>query len=123
MVFHSRALTYISSPTTIGQMEDIKDLEIYNNQFNGPLPSEIGNCFRLEKLEAQNNAFTGQLPSTIGSLEKLSLLKLYSNQFTGSVPAEVCNLKEMFDLVFVAADCSIKRGGTVTCNCCNTCYP
>ena len=104
-------------------MEDLKDVQIYNNQFVGPLPTEIGNCFQLEKLEIQDNQLTGQLPASMGGLEKLSLLKVYRNKFVGSVPAEVCNLKEIFDLTFVAADCNSDNGGTVSCDCCNTCYP
>jgi len=112
-----------SIPTSIGQMEDLKDVQLYNNKFTGPIPSEIGNCFQLEKLEIQDNSFTGQLPTTMAGLEKLALLKVYRNQFIGSVPPEVCNLKEVFDLTFVAADCNMDNGGTVTCDCCNTCYP
>lgn len=100
-------LPLYQSPTTIGQMEDLRDVLIYNNQFVGPLPSEIGNCFQLEKLEIQDNQLTGQLPSSMGRLEKLSVLKLCRNNFVGSVPPEVCNLKEIFDLTFLAADCNV----------------
>ena len=104
-------------------MEDLRDVQLYNNLLNGPIPTEIGNCFQLEKLEIQDNAFAGQLPATMSGLEKLSLLKVYRNQLTGSVPAEVCNLKEIFDLSFIAADCNMDNGGTIACDCCNTCYP
>lgn len=111
------------SPTTIGQIENLMDLQLNNNEFVGTLPSEIGNCVKLEKLEIQENQLTGPLPSEIGDLDKLFMLKVYGNQFVGSVPAEVCDLKGTSELAFVAADCNGDNGGTVQCDCCNTCYP
>ena len=104
-------------------MKSLKDVQLENNQLNGSLPSEIGNCLRLEKLEVPDNLLTGQLPSSMGGLEKLSSLILDRNNFTGSVPVEICSLKESFDLTFVAADCNTDNGGTISCDCCDTCYP
>ena len=104
-------------------MEDLTDLQIYNNKFKGPLPSEVGNCYQLEKLEIQDNQFTGTFPVSLAGLEKLSVMKIYRNSFTGSMPKEVCDLKDKFDLGFIAADCNKEAGGQVVCDCCNSCYP
>lgn len=99
------------------------DLQVYNNQLDGPLPSEIGNCARLEKLEVQDNQLAGQIPTSLGELNKLFMLKVHKNEFTGSIPTQVCDLKETSELAFVAADCNLDEGGTVSCDCCNTCHP
>lgn len=110
-------------PTDIGMMGDLKDLQIYNNMFVGPLPSEIGNCYQLEKLEIQDNQFTGTFPVSLGTMEKLEVMKVYRNLSTGTMPKEVCELKETFALGFIGADCNKEAGGPVVCDCCATCYP
>ena len=83
-------------PTTIGNMEDMsefdacafrlycagsiisnvfffctEDLQLHNNKFMGPIPSELGSCFQLQKIEFQDNLLSGTIPSTLGGLEKL----------------------------------------------------
>jgi hypothetical protein len=104
-------------------MTSLKDVQFSKNLLSGSLPSEIGNCVQLENLDIQDNQLSGQLTSSLGNLERLSQLKVYKNVFSGTLPTEVCNLKEEFELAFLSADCNGDDGGTITCDCCDKCYP
>jgi hypothetical protein len=104
-------------------LADLKDLQLYNNDFGGNLPSELGNCYKLEKLEVQDNKFTGNVPSEFGAIENLQMLKVYRTELSGSMPKEVCDAKENYQLGFVAADCNTDDGGMLECDCCSACYP
>lgn len=65
------------------------------NQLSGPIPTEIGNLLNMKVLELNNNIMTGTLPTQLGQLTKLEQLKLNSNVFAGSIPTEIESMKSL----------------------------
>ncbi|WRX28927.1 Protein kinase domain - like 10, partial [Theobroma cacao] len=61
----------------------------------GNIPGEIGNLINLINLYIPNNELIGSIPTTIGRLEKLQGLFLHGNKLEGSIPSELCHLKSL----------------------------
>ena len=79
-------------PSEIGQLINLKNLQLFNNQLTGEIPESIGDLINLENLQLFNNQLTGEIPESIGSLINLNDLVLYNNQLTGEIPSEIGNL-------------------------------
>ncbi|XP_058210589.1 probable LRR receptor-like serine/threonine-protein kinase At3g47570 [Rhododendron vialii] len=56
-------------------------LQLYANQFNGPLPLSISNMSQLLQLELGLNNFNGKVKNDFGSLQNLFLISLAFNNF------------------------------------------
>jgi hypothetical protein len=62
-------------------------LLVDGNQFSGPLPSDVGVRFsRLISFSIYNNKFNGTLPSSISLIRASSSLRIDNNLFTGCLP-------------------------------------
>ena len=60
--------------------------------FYGQIPPELGNLAELRRLDLDQNELTGQIPPELGNLANLEVLDLRSNLLTGEIPAELGNL-------------------------------
>ncbi|CAN1836904.1 Probable LRR receptor-like serine/threonine-protein kinase At3g47570 [Linum perenne] len=90
---------YGSISPHIGNLNFLKFLRLYNNNFIGEIPPEIGRLHKLNKLQlfvVRSNYLKGSIPLAFGNLSflqslsnasNLILLQLYSNNFTGSMPS------------------------------------
>jgi Leucine-rich repeat (LRR) protein len=58
-------------PDSLYNLTKLKDLWLYNNQFEGSIKSEIGNLKELVHFSIYSNQFTGTIPSELGRCEKL----------------------------------------------------
>ena len=72
-------------------IEDTDTLYLPYSGLTGEIPSEIGNLTNLIDLRLFNNQLTGSIPSEIGNLTNLTTLWLWENQLTGIIPDEICN--------------------------------
>jgi Leucine-rich repeat (LRR) protein len=79
-------------------IENTTELDLYNNQLTGEIPSEIGNMANLTFLGLNNNELTGSIPPGIRNLTNLNYLLLFDNQLTGEIPSEIGN---MTNLIFL----------------------
>ncbi|MCK4664225.1 MAG: T9SS type A sorting domain-containing protein [Bacteroidales bacterium] len=84
-------------PDGLGGMVQLERLWLYNNQFTS-IPETIGNLSNLTNLRIENNQLTGEIPSSIGNLSKLTYLSLYHNQLSGSIPTGIGNLNLLIEL-------------------------
>ena len=82
-------------PASIGDLENLKVLELSFNKLSGTIPVEIGQLSNLEILIINGNNLQGSIPSSIGNLNTLKELHLSSNGLTGLIPATIRNLSNL----------------------------
>ena len=91
-----------SIPAAIGNLGELKNLDLEYNDLTGNIPSQLGNLSRLARLFLRNNQLTGNIPSQIGSLSVLKKLNLGDNMLQGTIPSTLSNLSELELLVLRA---------------------
>ncbi len=109
---------------TLNSTGNVIDLNLFDNNLKGTIPSQIGDFSKLESLNFDNNTLTGQVPIEIeklaSSLKRLSLslnelegefpiqitklvtlekLDISRNSLTGELPVEIGNLIELRTLL------------------------
>ncbi|KAK4438448.1 Leucine-rich repeat receptor-like serine/threonine/tyrosine-protein kinase SOBIR1, partial [Sesamum alatum] len=84
LVFESLDLDGRLSPA-IGQLSELKELSLPNNQLVDQIPAQIVDCQKLEVLNLGNNRFSGKIPPGLSSLIRLRVLDLSANRFTGTI--------------------------------------
>lgn len=87
-------------PPEIGNLSNLKNLSINYNQFEGKIPKTIGNLNSLQTLNLESNQLSGEIPREIGSMSNLQSINLSLNQLTGVIPAEIGNLNSLTELYF-----------------------
>ncbi|WP_425389778.1 leucine-rich repeat domain-containing protein [Ekhidna sp.] len=90
-------------PTAIGDLTELKVLDLEGNQFNDSIPAEIGNLTNLVELNLNRTRLLGSIPSEIGNLTSLEILRLGNNfSLSGEIPAEIYTLTNLrvFDFSF-----------------------
>lgn len=84
IVFESQHLRGKLSPA-IGELSELKELSLPNNQISDQIPAQIIVCQQLEVLNLRKNLFSGKIPSGLSSLIGLRFLDLSSNKFSGDL--------------------------------------
>ncbi|KAM3685815.1 hypothetical protein ACJW31_11G147600 [Castanea mollissima] len=77
---------FIEIPTEIGNLINLKRLDIWKNKLSGNVPSEIGKLKKLQYLSLSQNNFSGNIPISLGNLTSLTRLYLYKNNLQGNIP-------------------------------------
>lgn len=85
-------------PRSIGELRELKYLDLSHQKFTGELPSEIGQLQKLDSLIAFGCSFSGELPEALGNLVHLQYLSLGDNQFTGKLPESLGRLTALREL-------------------------
>ena len=75
-----------SIPPQLGQLGQLQVLNLGHNQLTGAIPPQLGQLGQLQSLDLRNNGLTGSVPSQLGRLGQLQELDLSYNQLTGSIP-------------------------------------
>ncbi|KAF5462788.1 hypothetical protein F2P56_018768 [Juglans regia] len=79
----------------IGNLTMLGSLFLYENNFEGTIPSSLLKCTQLEILDMWKNNFTGRLPPEIGNLTMLTFLNLAENKFESAIPSQVGSLQNL----------------------------
>ncbi len=83
----------------MGELYDLTELNLAQNQLSGPVPPELGQLRSLDHLNLGGNHLTGQLPPELGNLFNLEEFHLWENRLTGRIPPELGNLRKLVSLV------------------------
>ena len=87
-----------SIPPELGDLANLQELTLADNQLAGAIPPELGDLANLEELTLADNQLTGAIPAELGNLANLTVLTLADNQLTGAIPAELGDLANLEEL-------------------------
>eukprot|EP00977_Amphora_coffeiformis_P000111 scaffold26_cov158-Amphora_coffeaeformis.AAC.3 len=112
-------------PDWISEWENLKLLDLDNNNLMGEIPASYGNLTNLEFLLLNRNNLGGEIPTTFESLTSLRAVFLDKNSMTGRLDV-LCGLPGFADSSpasgnVIAADCIGGESATIVCLCCDIC--
>ncbi|CAM9303175.1 unnamed protein product [Ectocarpus sp. 13 AM-2016] len=76
----------------------LKTLDLGGNKLIGPIPKQLGALTKLENLWLQNIALTGPIPPELRKLAALKALYLWNSQLSGTIPKELGSLRQLRQL-------------------------
>nr|XP_043630070.1 LRR receptor kinase SERK2-like [Erigeron canadensis] len=76
----------------LGQLSNLKYLQLYGNNINGVIPDSLGNLKNLVSLDLYMNRLSGHIPKSLGKLHKLCFLRLNNNALTGTIPYSLTSI-------------------------------
>jgi len=92
-IFYSRLIENI--PVELGNLTNLKKICFNWNYQLGKIPKEFGKLEELEELTIMRSYLTGNIPKELGNLYNLKHLNLNRNQLTGIIPKELGNLPDL----------------------------
>ncbi|XP_027364712.1 receptor-like protein EIX1 [Abrus precatorius] len=87
-----------SLPFWIGELVNLKSLDLGMNEFYGPIPLSFGNLLALRTLDLSGNLLNGTIPTSIDAFSELTALRLSDNQLHGSIPTTFGRLFSLREL-------------------------
>lgn len=87
-----------SLPVELGELSQLRQLDLVANGLSGSIPPELGGLDRLEWLALASNQLSGSIPSELGKLSELRYLSLRQNQLSGSIPPALGDLGSLVSL-------------------------
>ena len=72
----------------------VTELDLYDNQLRGEIPSELGDLANLRALWLHGNQLSGQIPYELGILSNLESLYLSGNRLSGCIPGGLRDVEE-----------------------------
>ncbi|CEM16697.1 unnamed protein product [Vitrella brassicaformis CCMP3155] len=87
-----------SLPIELGGWKSMEVLDLYNNNFSGPIPAELGQLSKLRRLSLGSNRLSGLIPAELEQLSKLRQLYLARNRLSGPIPTELGQLSKLRQL-------------------------
>lgn len=82
-------------PWQLGNLTNLKRLDLRWNAIAGPIPESLSELHQLEGLLLTGNALRGEIPWSFSRLDSLKRLDLSHNQLTGSIPKELAELPSL----------------------------
>ncbi|CAD6239809.1 unnamed protein product [Miscanthus lutarioriparius] len=82
-------------PESIGRLENLVELGLYNTSLSGLIPPTLGNLTQLNRLYAYYGNLEGPIPRSLGNLKNVFVFDLSTNRLNGSVPKEVLKLPQL----------------------------
>ncbi len=80
---------------TCDLLDQITEIDLFNNGLRGSIPSEMGMLLALQSLILNFNSITGTIPFEILMLSSLVRLELDVNSITGTIPTEIGMLSSL----------------------------
>ena len=96
-------------PKEIGDLKELRVIDLSSNCFTGKLPREIYWLTKLEVLKLDKNQLTGILSSKVENLKKLEVLNLSRNKFYGKIPPQIGKLQSLIEVSRRSSCCQFRR--------------
>ena len=81
--------------TVNGRPQRVTELDLYDSQLTGAIPTELNSLTNLRRLVLSKNQLTGPMPAWLGNLASLQVLSLWGNRLAGPIPADLGNLSNL----------------------------
>ncbi|KAL1545016.1 non-specific serine/threonine protein kinase [Salvia divinorum] len=85
-------------PTTIRGMLRLQGLSLSKNKLQGPLPDNLCDMPELSHLKLGQTLISGPIPNCIGNVTSLRMLHLNSNRLNSTLPWSIWSLKDLLEL-------------------------
>ena len=82
-------------PPELAQLGNLKTLSLAWNDLWGPIPPELGQLTNLERLQLSQNYLDGVIPPELGGMASLRGLSVHDNDLSGPIPLELVNLTNL----------------------------
>ena len=82
-------------PAELGRLSRLEALSLSNNDLSGTIPSELGNLSQLQYLYLNHNDLSGEIPSALGNLSRLEWLEIYGNDLSREIPGALGSLSQL----------------------------
>ena len=82
-------------PAELGRLSRLEALSLSSNDLSGTIPSELGNLSQLQYLYLNHNDLSGEIPSALGNLSRLEWLEIYGNDLSGETPGALGSLTQL----------------------------
>ena len=84
-----------SLPVELGQLSEVRVMDLHANKLSGSIPAELGDLANLTGLHLNWNEFTGAIPAQVGQLSNLEVLGLDGNELSGTIPPVLADLANL----------------------------
>ncbi|GAQ91301.1 Protein kinase-like protein [Klebsormidium nitens] len=91
----SKAGLYGILTPQLGNLVNMEELYLNDNNITGTIPPELGNMTDMVHLWLHDNQLTGTIPPELGNMKHLQDLTLNRNNLTGNVPATLSNVTNL----------------------------
>ncbi|XP_048441869.1 probable LRR receptor-like serine/threonine-protein kinase At1g53430 [Pyrus x bretschneideri] len=78
-----------------GDFTLLRELDLKDNQFEGPLPLNLGRLTQLERILLSGNNFTGTIPESYRNLKNLIDFRIGGSQLSGKIPEFIGNWSKL----------------------------
>ena len=111
---------------SIGELKNLRELDVSDNEIKDTIPSEIGLLEQLEYVKLSFNRFQREMPPEVENLKKLKLFQAHGNRITGTVTLSAGLVPDKFEESSFVTDCGSPSlfgddPGPVNCASCTMC--
>ena len=82
-------------PSDLGNLTNLKVLNLASNDFGGEIPTELANLTDLGVLNLSYNQIDGEIPTALGNLVRLTELNLSHNELSGTIPYQLSSFANL----------------------------